>query len=388
MNDPTPRPLMPQLRQASLTSLTWLKSKDSLFRKKVMLIYNNLGFIIICMILVVVVGYLSTVAFYVLNRSWTIPLILSPYSEKVVASHATMISTQSKQDELTIQKLQTQNRIHMMENEITTNTHYLKVLKSALDAERASKQKMSVQLQKVFDAYDKVLVQSQKAGLGAASTDATHLQRELELGLIDKNSLFQGRMALNHEMLSQVESDLKRIEMRQHLDDISREIRTIANLEDRAFLENKETGVSPSLLNWVKEYSAATSENERLLSEQAILQEQLQLLNRNIADYNSVMKSISDSPYFQAFSQNVTISFVPYDNLTAAEEKIPVYACSLLLIWCSKVGTVGKVLEGEVQLDHPFFNKRLRGLMVQLNLEQKAGKTEILHLGKKPWAPF
>ena len=98
-----------------------------------------------------------------------------------------------------------------------------------------------------------------------------------------------------------------------------------------------------------------------------------------------LLKAIEESPYLRAISRNVTVAFVPYENLDNAAPGTPLFGCSLGLLWCHEVGTVREVLEGEVVMKHPIRHTMLRGVMVELKLrDERWARDELLLLGRPP----
>ncbi len=88
----------------------------------------------------------------------------------------------------------------------------------------------------------------------------------------------------------------------------------------------------------------------------------------------------------RAVTKPVNVLFVPYDNIDAYGESQPLYACSVTIFWCSKIGETGKAISGEITTTHPFFGKPIRGQFVEANLsDPTAAKKEIIHVGRPPF---
>ena len=82
----------------------------------------------------------------------------------------------------------------------------------------------------------------------------------------------------------------------------------------------------------------------------------------------------------------VTVAFVPYENLDNVDEGMSIYACRWGLIWCREVGTVGPQLKGEVTDTHPQTGNSLRGVMIEMRLEDReAAEERALFVGKRPF---
>ena len=47
----------------------------------------------------------------------------------------------------------------------------------------------------------------------------------------------------------------------------------------------------------------------------------------------------------------------------------PLYGCLIGVVWCGRVGRIVDRLPGEVVFNHPFHNRAVRGLAVQVDLD-------------------
>ncbi|HEY5925940.1 MAG TPA: hypothetical protein VIV11_29835, partial [Kofleriaceae bacterium] len=60
--------------------------------------YRGLGFVVLAAIVVVLLGYLATTAFYMVNRSWIVPAVVSPGDERVLALESELAAHQTQRD--------------------------------------------------------------------------------------------------------------------------------------------------------------------------------------------------------------------------------------------------------------------------------------------------
>jgi hypothetical protein len=97
------------------------------------------------------------------------------------------------------------------------------------------------------------------------------------------------------------------------------------------------------------------------------------------------IKRLQATPLGRAIESPVTVLFVPYTNAAKFSRGKPIYGCLLTILFCGKVGEVGKPVSGEVRAVHPFFGKPVRGYFVNVRLvEPEAAKRELLHVGRPP----
>jgi hypothetical protein len=109
----------------------------------------------------------------------------------------------------------------------------------------------------------------------------------------------------------------------------------------------------------------------------AIGEAEKKLLDQNLRDLESlkseILKSlepISNSPLLTAARQPVVVAFVPYENLTAFHEGHSLFRCRLWLVWCVKIGVIGRLVDGEVSLPHPLYGRYIRGAFYGVSLEK------------------
>lgn len=109
------------------------------------------------------------------------------------------------------------------------------------------------------------------------------------------------------------------------------------------------------------------------------------MMDVSIGRFQSLVKSIDDSPYLRALDHHVAIAFVPYDNVCSAKPGANVYACRANFVICRKVGHVVDVVGGEVTSKHPTQSIEVRGVLVEMDLvDFQAAESAVLHLGRAP----
>lgn len=98
---------------------------------------------------------------------------------------------------------------------------------------------------------------------------------------------------------------------------------------------------------------------------------------------------IEAGPLGRAMSGRVDVIFVPYTNARAFHEGASLHSCAFTFVFCSRAGTVGAALPGEVVTTHPFFGKPLRGFFIEARLEDPHhASREIIHAGRAPFVFF
>jgi hypothetical protein len=191
---------------------------------------------------------------------------------------------------------------------------------------------------------------------------------------------------LTDARLRATELESQRIETRASLAEIDRLVATDDKyLKDVAALADREglKSVQGAVLR--RQIDEATLERADALDRKVTLTQRLKELDARINDQRHVLDRINASPYVKAASQQVTVAFVPYQNLSNVRQGTSLYGCSWGLIGCSSVGKVVRLIEGEMQDVHPHDNSFQRGVMVEIELtDRSAGEETVLFAGKKP----
>jgi hypothetical protein len=343
--------------------------------------YKALGFFALAAILFGLVSYFVVHAFYLVSDSWLAPVILSPSHERVIEANAQLASHQYQRDKLAAERAQLATELAQAERVAAVNAGYLTRFEAALDAELAG-------VRKERGTYATLRAQARRTGrllnergreLQAVKGEVAAKERELRL--------------VTREAAAAEDLSMARIEQTAA---------TMAQAEAELALRNEQLGRREESLRAAKAggggvavtYDVLAMERERdhwrleaqYARERAEdLKRQLGLLDDAVARYDALLAQIRQSPYLRAFTERVTIAFVPYDNLSEVRAGEPLFACALGLVWCQEVGRVVAALDGEVSARHPQSNEPLRGQMVELALDDReAAEHLVLFAGNKP----
>jgi len=133
-------------------------------------------------------------------------------------------------------------------------------------------------------------------------------------------------------------------------------------------------------------YGESVIERERSAARKLVIGRRIERLDASIARYDKLVHELQSSAYITAIEKKVTVAFVPYENLDNVEAGMPIYACRWGLVLCREVGVVRSQLSGEVTDNHPQTGSSLRGVMVEIDLDDReAAGEKALFVGKKPF---
>ena len=214
-------------------------------------------------------------------------------------------------------------------------------------------------------------------------TAEPELEAQYQAGLIDRPTYVQTRRSL--VALEQTELSLRQSGLQ--LSSVVRDSRRAADSMQGPLGEPGASAAARSydVLLMRQEFHRSVIETSRLRRERDDALLRIALMDETIASYDRILADINSSPYLRASAEPVHLAFVPYENLDEVSEGERLLGCSLGLVWCREVGRVGQVLDGEVSVKHPLLNELVRGLMIEIDLEDaKWAEEKALYLGSAP----
>lgn len=115
------------------------------------------------------------------------------------------------------------------------------------------------------------------------------------------------------------------------------------------------------------------------------ISERLRELDERLTSEQRRLDSLKRSPYHRAIDTPISVVFVPYAHLPAATAGQVLYACRWHVLGCARVGKVVGPIDGEVVGTHPNDNSQQRGIMLEVELgDRAAAEDHVLFLQKKP----
>jgi hypothetical protein len=333
--------------------------------------YRLLGFAILTIIVVVLVGYIANTAFFYMSDSWVVPMAISPTDEKVVTLQAQLSEQQNTRDRIADELNQAERAIAAQQQ---FQAEFTKAIKRDLVGRTAALGRIRALANAA--ASTRAAIRNQNSQYAAASRK--QMAQEYAAGLIDRNTMLSGKF----QMAQITSSNLSLAERQAEFETRAAELEAQAESLD-AVLENKqgdEVALSYEVLRIKQEY-----ESSKLDLAKAI--EARDTLKLSLGRQDKILGSLKGSSWLRAIDDHASVAFVPYGNLGKASQGASVYACRVGMIWCRHIGDVLEVLPGEVQFKHPQRDKMLRGQMVEIKLdgdESDAAADDVLFVGGKP----
>ncbi|KFE70394.1 hypothetical protein [Hyalangium minutum] len=345
--------------------------------------YKALGTVLLGLILLGFISYLSLQGFFLVSRSWVAPTILSPTDPEILQLNAQLAQQTSARDQVLSHRREVQDRLKDAERTVAAEEDFQQRFQAALRGERTSRKQALRRMASLLHTYQQArqeIEESNRAysGLSRVRTEALYGAR-----LLDQ----EAHLTTNHQLAQIAQSNLTLAEHAVDLETRQQELRREIQGIDaaRAGRQGEAPAMTTEVLLLEREHTRSVLEHARTESLRNALQEDLRALDSAAERYEKLLSTIRAAPHLRALEGNLTVAFVPYDNLESAPPGTPLYACSAKLVWCHQVGVVGTVLEGEVAVKHPIRQHILRGVMVELHLQDRASaQEELLHLGRPP----
>jgi hypothetical protein len=331
--------------------------------------YRLLGFVILTIIVVVLIGYLVTTAFFYMSNSWIVPVAISPTDEKVVSLQAQLSERQTARDRTAAELDQAERAIAVQQE---FQAEFAKAIKSDLDGHKAA----LVRMHELAEAAAQTRAQIKRSNSAYATASQRRMAAEWRAGLIDRDSMINGKYQIAQISSSNLGLAERQAEYETRAADLDAQARSLeALLSDT---KGSDGSLSYDVLKIKQEYEASRLETQRAI-------DNAKMLRTALAREDKLVTSLKQSSYLKALADGAQVAFVPYGNLENVKKGEPLYGCWMTMVFCKKVGSVLDILPGEVMGKHPNRDKMLRGQMVELKLDQAITATDdVLFVGGRP----
>lgn len=343
--------------------------------------YKALGFVVLGAVLVALVSYLGVHAFFFASESWIAPIIISSSDEEVIRLYAHAASQQAEREQALALVRELQLRLADAQRTLETERRFQERFLQALEGDRRLKAQELATLQEILRKSQEVREQieiSNRAYTAMARKRATDL---LSARLVDREEY----ITLEHQLAQMARTNLSLAEseagLRGRISDLYARSKALESIVTRS------ASARPSLdvVLVEREFLKSALALARAEEEEKALRENLEAARRMVEAHDEILRSIRNAPRIRAIEGQLTVAFVPYENLENAQPGEPVYGCALGVVLCKRVGYVVDRLDGEVTSRHPVRNKIVRGVLVEVEFEDlRWAEEEVLHVGGRP----
>ena len=329
--------------------------------------YRLLGFAILTLIVVVLVGYIGQSVFFYLNKTWIAPVAISPTDEKVIAAR-TQLAAQQDLRERTAAELAQADLV------ISTHKAFQGEFAKAIKGDRADRVAALERLKQLANTASAARSQIHKATNDFASSSEDKMAKEWEAGLIDRQSMLAGKYQVAQISGQSLTLAEKQAEYEQRAAELESQARALEGMVSG----KGGAALSYDVLKIKREYEQSRLDLAKALGDKKVL-------TNSLARQDATINDLKASAYLRAMGDEATVALVPYQNLERAKPGAKVFACNVSFVWCHEVGKVKEILRGEVSFKHPRRDAQMRGQMVEIQMNDKgATKEDILFVGGKP----
>lgn len=336
--------------------------------KLVVNVYRVLGFSILTIIVIVLVGYIAMTTFYYFSDSWVVPQMIQPSDEKVVSLQAQLNEQQNARDKIAAELAQAERAIVAQKG---YEAEFAKSVRSDLEGRRAA----LLRLRDLAAAARGTRNAIKASNAAYAAAQQKKMADEYAAGLVDRNGMLAGKFQLAQITSSNLSLAERQAEFETKAAELEAQTRSLdAILADVP----TQTPLSYDVLRIKQEH-----ETSKLVLAQAAASRDV--FKAALERQDQVVAGIKRSSYLKAIADGATVAFVPYGNLKNVSPKAPLYTCRVGIIICHKVGEVIEVLPGEVSFRHPHRDKMIRGQMVEMRLtDGNAAEDDVMFVGGRP----
>lgn len=344
------------------------------FGKHIVNAYRLLGFAILTVIVIVLVGYIAQTAFFYLSDSWVVPSAVSATDEKVVTLQAQLAEQQTARDRIADELNQAERVIAAQQ---TFQAEFARAIKNDLAGRKAALGRIRALANAA--ASTRASIKSQNAAYARASR--RKMAEEYAAGLIDRNGMLSGKFQLAQISSSNLSLAERQAEFETKAAELEAETQGLdALIEMEGEAAEDEVALSYEVLRIKQEYEASKLDLAKSVEARDTLKAALERQDK-------IVTALQQSAYLRAIEDGASVAFVPYGNLSNLKKGTGLYACKIGMVFCYHVGEVLEVLPGEVQFKHPHRDKLLRGQIVELKLDKEdadAASDDVLFAGGKP----
>jgi hypothetical protein len=345
--------------------------------------YRLAGMGLLATILAGLVSYIVLILFYALSTNWISPQIVSHTDDHVLTLNKELAEASSRREKLTAERVQllTELRDNQRRRRDANQfqAEFINSIRQAMDDRRQDAENVK-QVLREYAVTGPQLLDSEKQYISETKEEADKLH---QAHLIDEEDFLSRKNQIDQAQLAILAMKRSTAELTQGSKLLDRQVQSYGEV-----LKNFRTepaSLSYDVLRAQKDYDTAALDSAGRSEMESVLQREIQALDREIGNEDEFLHSIRESPYLRAASGKLTVASMPYGNGSSVHVGSPIYGCSFGILWCRNVGKVADIFAGEIVQKHPLFNRDLRGVMVQMQLQDpRWARERVLFLDRAP----
>lgn len=350
------------------------------------LLYKNVALTMLAALFVAFISYGIMIVYFLTSGDWSSPLQLQRGHELVIKAERERGELQVKRNLVIQQLADADAKAKRGQNAIDRANVLAQIVGSTIDQEIANQKDRRVLINNDLKALKGVLKdygsaksrEAERARLRSAYKRRVITRAYYQNAMLNLSEIGENVVNLN-ERISKKKSELRHgSQAIAYLTQLNTELK--GSTQGQGIANGKAEFIP--IANQVIEVQQVRAAGEADLAD---FEQTKNTLENSAAVLTGSIQEIEKTPMIRALEKPVNVLFVPYGNISAYQKDEPLYSCTFTIVWCSKVGSVGNPIGGEISTTHPFFGKPIRGQFVEANLtEISAAQEEIIHVGRPP----
>jgi hypothetical protein len=263
--------------------------------------YRLLGFVVLAVIVVVLLGYIATTAFYMVSRTWIVPMVISPTDEHVLALQTELTVQQAKRD-------QTAAELDDATRALAAEERFQRELIAAINTDLAARQTALARVRVLATGAAATRRDIHTTNRAFTARQSARLARQYRAGLVDRSRMIDGKLQLAQISGSSLALAEKQAELDTRADELAA---AIAGLTAIVAAQPGNTPLSYDVLTIKRSYDASKLALAKARDTHAMLTASLHRQEQLIA-------RLEQSGYARALRDQASVAVVPYDNLRNA----------------------------------------------------------------------
>jgi tetratricopeptide (TPR) repeat protein len=347
--------------------------------------YKAAGFTILTAILVGLGAYIVVNLFYLGNRSWMAPTIISPTDPKVLQLNSEAVHEQAQKDQVAATRRDLYSKLLDAQATLRMEQQFQDQFREAMKADIADRKSELAKFQGAAGQYYQAKGQIDQSNQAYSALSKERMDELQKAHLIDQDGIINGNYQLAQIATTNVSLAERNVELDTKISEIRREIDSLNNAVNESNGGAKGGVFAYSILKEKRDYDQSLVNAEKAKADSDALSASISAIDETTSRYDDLIGAIQNSPYIKALTHDMNVAFVPYENAKNVHKGDPIYGCKAGILWCKKVGKVGEILDGEVLGKHPLHNQDIRGEFVQMELDDPTWAREtVLHVGRAP----
>ncbi|TPV93613.1 MAG: hypothetical protein B7733_19705 [Myxococcales bacterium FL481] len=354
--------------------------------KLLVTVYKLLGFAVLALLLAGLVGYLAIFGIYFIHDAWVVPAVISPTDSRVLDLRTRLAHEHSLREKLAADRVELVDLSRRATATSELQRGFAKDIEQAIDRDAKTQQAHAASLDRRRRRQAAAARNITRDLAGHSAHAKKRLDEALEANMISHDEYVRGGLQLVQMQRMELALAQEAADLEGEVESATARAQALQSLANAAARDRSGSGASYEVSRLYREMQQARAAAGRAADEANMHGKRIEALDRAIAQYDEVIETIQSAPILRAAEERVYVGFVPYDNLHEFTPGRELYACTVAaLVGCRAIGTVGAILDGEVSVRHPVYNRDVRGQMVALDLDSERWVREpVLHVGRAP----